>query len=223
MESFQICKEVTASELKEMHEDIRASRRSLISVSSFRAPCPPLEQSESCEMPTVSQEKIYVNVPSQRKQSSSGPSPSGSILSIEDRKDGASSPQSSLSRLRPCRHSSHGKLGPYCFFPTLLPTQPPDKWEIDYDKYTYGFAWNFSPSEGQFFPPQFVTDLLFRLLHGFAPYKTEHTTSTKKCVTSGTVELCGKTLKEFEHVWPFMTIEQLPLACSVYMIQRWNA
>ena len=31
-----------------------------------------------------------------------------------------------------------------------------------------------SPSKGQFIPPWFVTNLLFHLLHAFAPYKPKH-------------------------------------------------
>ena len=205
MESFQICEGVTASGLKHMREEIRTSRRSLISTSSFRStPRPILKQSESCETPMIgSHENTRNNVPTRRTLSSPGvginiasikevspgfvvlsPSPTGSVQSMEDQNhkhdhDGTSSPHLGLSRSRPHRRSSHRKRSrqkdlPYCFFPTLVPTQPPDKWEVDHDKYTYGFAWSLSPNKGQFFPPRFVTNLLFRLLHGFAPFKPDH-------------------------------------------------
>ena len=111
MESFQICKQVTVSGLKDMHKEIRASRQSLTIVSSFR---------------TLSHESMHnfsrEDISGQRKQSqvSSRPSPSGSTLSIEDHKDGASSPHPGLSCLRPWWNSSHEKLGPYCFFPSLI-------------------------------------------------------------------------------------------------------
>ena len=177
MESFQTCEGITANGLKDMREKIRTSRRSLTRESSFRSHCPPLKQSESCITPAASQENIYNNfhVPTRRMLSSpvnidiamiksmsptlmvTGSSPTGSMQSLENHKDGTSSPHPTLSHSRPHRHSSHRrhdrqKNVPYCFFPTLVPTQPPDKWEIDYDKYTYGFAWSFSPSEVQYFP-----------------------------------------------------------------------
>ena len=82
------------------------------------------------------------------------------------------------------RHSSRRnrqKNVPYSFFPTLVPSQPPERWEVDYDKYTYGFAWSLSPENDRYyFPPRFVTVLLFRLLHAFAPYKTGHTHQHEK-------------------------------------------
>lgn len=197
MESFQICEGITASGLKDMRERIRTSRRSLTRESSFRSRRPKLKQSESCITPAGSQENIHnsahrrtlsypTNIDIAMIKATSptflmvaSPSPTGSIQSLENHKDSTSSPRPGLSRSRPHRHSSHRRHGrqkdiPYCFFPTLVPTQPPDKWEMDYDKYTYGFAWSFYPSEGQFFPPRFVTNLLFRLLHGFAPYKPDH-------------------------------------------------
>ena len=204
MESFQICEGVTASGLKHMREEIRTSRRSLTSMGSFRSTSRPhlLKQSESCETPIGSMENLARNNVQTRRTLSTpinidiatirditsptlvvvNPSPTGSTQSIEDHKqNGTSSPHpGSLSHSRPHRHSSyrnrHGRQRniPYCFFPTLIPSQPPDKWESDYDKYSYGFAWSLCPSEGQYFPPRFVTNLLFRLLHGFAPYKTEH-------------------------------------------------
>ena len=199
MESFQVCEGVTANGLKHMRERIRTSRRSLNSVSSLRSHRPPLKQSESYAVtPLVTRENIYTNIPHRRTLSSpdnidisvvkdlqptvmaTGPSPAGSTHSMEDHKDGTSSPHTSFSRSKPLRHSSsrrrygRQKNIPYCFFPTLVPTQPPDKWEIDYDKYTYGFAWSLTPTKGQYFPPRFVTNLLFCLLHAFAPFKPDH-------------------------------------------------
>ena len=116
---------------------------------------------------TVS-EKIYANATGRKKRSSTEQPPSaGSISSVGDHKDGAAF----IPVLRPYQLFSQG---PYCFFPTLIPAQPPDKWKADYKKYTYGFAWSLRPSEGQYYPPRYVTDLLFHLLHDFAPYKTEY-------------------------------------------------
>ena len=126
MESFQICEGVTASGLKHMREEIRTSRRSLTSVSSFRSiPRPLLKQSESCGTPIGSQENIRNNIPSRRTLSNPvnidiamieemsptlmvvSPSPTGSTQSVEDHKNGTSSPHPGLSRSRPHRHSSH--------------------------------------------------------------------------------------------------------------------
>ena len=182
MESFQICEGVTGDGLKHMRQQIRTSRRSLSS-SSFRRNQLPQKQTSNCETPPVSRS------PRNHKRTMSYPLHIDEVLKVsrshsasqsENIDEGSSSSQATLSPLRPVqRHSSNRQRNPrqkevpYSFFPTLVSSQPPDKWNKDYDKYTYGFAWSLTPNSGKYyFPPRFVTVLLFRLLHAFAPFKT---------------------------------------------------
>ena len=191
MESFQICEGVTGDGLRRMRQKIRTSRRSLSSTSSFKSLRLPIKQS-SCETPPTPRMKQH-----HHRRTTSYPgkfdavtvarlSPMGSLRSVSHSEDGTS-PQGSLSHSSLVQHHSSSRRRhprqkgvPYCFFPTLVPTQPPDKWQKDYEKYTHGFAWSLAPENGDYFPPHFVTALLFRLLHAFAPFATGHTYQHEK-------------------------------------------
>ena len=161
MESFHICEGVTSSELKLMRKQM--SQWSLNSVSSLRSA---LNQSDSnasllanvgahhipSQTSLVSLSKTDTTVVEENGHPTSmatGPSPSESIYSIDHHKDSTSSLHPGLCHSRSLWQSNHRRHGhqKYCFFPTLVLTQPPDHWETDYDKYTYGFAWSLSPSK----------------------------------------------------------------------------
>ena len=181
MESFQICEGVTGDGLKHMRQQIRTSRRSLSS-SSFRRIQVPKKQ-VSHETPPVSRtvrnhrrtlsNPLHIDLLKEPIFHSSSQSENLDVTAT-------SQPANrSLSSNPVQRHSSNRqrhnrqKDTPYSFFPTLISSLPPEKWDKDHDKYTYGFAWSLTPKNGNYyFPPRFVTVLLFRLLHAFAPFKS---------------------------------------------------